>query len=96
MGVKPSVLRILPGFWSVGYRLLVVDHGEIFLFAASMNYRRVGEQLAHSSAAQLAVDVRALGRQMVVEFPNQERVVLDGKRNVERGHAALGAERGHP
>lgn len=89
LGVKPSVLRALPAFWSLSNRLLVINNGEASLFAAALNFRHVRQMLACSPAFQTEADERLFGRQMIVTWPNRKRIVLDGKSNVARGRAAL-------
>ena len=92
LGVRPSVLRMLPRFWLTGCELLVVESELATLFAVSTSYRSVKQMLATAPVSATVCQERALGRQMAVTWPDGNRIVLDGRANVARARAALGRE----
>lgn len=83
-GVRPSVLRVLPPFWSVGNRLMILNGSRSLLYSATSSFRSIGHLLASSETPKgLTLNERFWGAQLVVQFPNGERVVLDGRKNVQ-------------
>jgi len=90
LGTRPSILRALPAFWSAGgSRVLWVEGDQVVVAEAAMNHRRLKRVLAQAHLADIEVAPRMGGRQLMVRFPSGERVVIDGRSEVQRASVVL-------
>jgi hypothetical protein len=76
--------------------VLWVEGDRVVLAEATMNHRHLKRVLAEAHLTDVEVASRMGGRQLMVRFPCRQRVVIDGRYEVQRAAVVLHERAGGP